>query len=131
MRRYIKPAKEMVLALSKLDSEFIQDKNKVNYKELQDNVNEASELSDNYREMLYDLLNIYHTSVTTRLNDIMRVLTIISVLFIPLTFIVGVYGTNFENFPEIRWKYGYFIMWSVMIIVTGFMLWYFRRKKWF
>ena len=131
MRRHIKPAKEMVLALSKMESEFIQDKNKVNYKELQDNINEASELSDSYREMLYDLLNIYHTSVTARLNDIMKVLTIISVLFIPLTFIVGVYGTNFENFPEIKWKYGYFIMWSIMIIVTGFMLWYFRRKKWF
>ena len=131
LRKHIKPAKEMILNLAKMESEFIHDENRVNYKELQDNVNEASELTDSYREMLYDVLNIYHTTATTRLNDIMRVLTIISVLFIPLTFIVGVYGTNFKYFPELEWKYGYFIMWSVMIVVTCFMIWYFKRKKWF
>lgn len=131
LRKHIKPVKEMILTLAKMESEFIHDENRMNFKELQDNINEASELTDSYREMLYDLLNIYHTSATTRLNDIMKVLTIISVIFIPLTFIVGVYGTNFEFFPEIHWQYGYFGMWTVMIIVAGFMIWYFKRKKWF
>ncbi|MBP1637776.1 MAG: magnesium and cobalt transport protein CorA [Bacteroidetes bacterium] len=131
LRRHIKPSKEMILTLSKLESEFIHDENRVNYKELQDNINEANDLTDSYREMLYDLLNIYHTSTTTRLNDIMKVLTIISVIFIPLTFIVGVYGTNFEYLPELKWHYGYYIMWCIMITIAVLMVWYFKRKKWF
>ena len=131
LRRNIKPAREMILTLAKMETEFIHKTNRVNYKELQDNINEANELADSYREMLYDLLNIYHTTATTRLNDIIKLLTIISVIFIPLTFIVGVYGTNFDYFPEIRWHYGYFAMWAVMIAVAGFMVWYFKRKDWF
>ena len=131
LRRYIKPAKEMILSLAKLESEFIHDENRMNYKELQDNINEANDLTDSYREMLYDLLNIYHTSATTRLNDIMKVLTMISVIFIPLTFIVGVYGTNFDYLPELNWHYGYFIMWGIMVVVALLMIWYFRRKKWY
>ncbi len=131
LRKNTKPAKEMIIALVKSDSEFIKDENHIHYRELQDNINEASELSDSYREIVYDQLNIYHTLISSRLNDIMRTLTIISVIFIPLTFIVGVYGTNFEYIPELTWTFGYFAMWAVMIIITIFMLWFFRRKKWF
>jgi len=130
LRRHIKPAREMILNLTKMDSEFIHDENRIHFRELQDNVNEASDLSDSYREILYDQLNIYHSSMSTKLNDIMRVLTVFSVIFIPLTFIVGVYGTNFENLPEVHWKHGYFLMWGVMVLTTATMLWFFRRKKW-
>jgi magnesium transporter len=69
--------------------------------------------------------------MSTRLNDIMRTLTIFSVMFIPLTFIVGVYGTNFDNLPELHWQNGYFIMWAVMVIVAFVMFLFFRNKKWF
>ena len=130
LRKYIKPAKEMIINLAKMESEFIHDENHVHFRELLDNINEASELSDSYREILYDQLNIYHSSMSTKLNDIMRILTVFSVIFIPLTFIVGVYGTNFENVPELHWPHGYFIMWGVMILTTMAMLWLFRRKKW-
>ena len=130
-RKNIKPAKEMILNLTKLDSEFIHDENTVHFRELQDNINEASELTDSYREILYDQLSIYHSSMSTKLNEIMRVLTIISVIFIPITFIVGVYGTNFINVPELHWQHGYFIMWAVMLFTTLGMLWFFKRKKWF
>ena len=131
LRKNIKPAREMILNLVKLESEYIHDENRIHFRELQDNINEASELSDSYREILYDQLNIYHSSMSTKLNEIMRVLTVFSVIFIPLTFIVGVYGTNFENLPELHWQHGYFIMWGVMLVATLVMLWYFRRKKWF
>lgn len=131
LRKNIKPAKEMILNLAKIESEFIDEGNRMHYHELQDNINEAVESSDSYREVLYDQLNIYHTMMSTKLNDIMRVLTVFSVIFIPLTFIVGVYGTNFEYIPELHWQHGYFIMWGIMIIATLFMLWFFRRKKWF
>lgn len=129
--RYIKPAKDMLMSLVKLDSDFITTKNDKHYKELQDNINQAVDLLDYYRELLYDELNIYHSSMSTRLNDIMALLTIFSVVFIPLTFIVGVYGMNFDNIPELHFRNGYFIVWCVMVVVAGAMLLYFKRKKWF
>lgn len=131
LRKNIKPAKEMILSLVKLESEILQLENRFHFKELQDNITEAGELSDSYREILYDQLNIYHTIMSTRLNDIMRTLTIFSVMFIPLTFIVGVYGTNFHYLPELSWHNGYFIMWAVMVVVAFVMFLLFRRKKWF
>ena len=131
IRKSIKPAREMILNLIKMESDYIHEENHIHFRELQDNINEASDLTDSYREILYDQLNIYHSSMSTKLNEIMRVLTIISVIFIPITFIVGVYGTNFDNFPEIHWKHGYFIMWAIMLLTTLGMLWFFKRKKWF
>lgn len=131
IRRNIKPAKEMVLNLTKLDSDFIEEHNEVHYKELLDNINLAIETSDSYREILSDQLNIYHTTVSSKLNDVMKFLTIFSVVFIPLTFIAGIYGTNFEYVPELSYKYSYHIMWAVMIIIAALMMLYFKRKKWF
>lgn len=130
LRKNIKPAKEMILALSKMESEFIDESTYIHFKELLDNINHATETSDSYREILSDQLNIYHTTISSRLNDIMKFLTVFSVIFIPLTFIAGVYGTNFENLPEIHFKYSYFIMWGVIISVAIGMLIYFKKKRW-
>ncbi len=130
-RRHTRPMREMISNLVKLDSDCIHDENSFHFRELQNNIKEATDISDTYRETLYDLMNAYHTTVSTKLNDIIKVLTIISVIFIPITFIVGVYGTNFEYFPELKWKYGYFIMWGIMIIIAVGMLWFFKKKKWF
>jgi magnesium transporter len=130
VRKSIKPAKEVILTLNKMESDFIKPENKIHFRELQDNINEAIELADSYHEILYDLLNTYHSSVSTKLNEIMRVLTIISVIFIPITFLVGVYGTNFDFIPELHFRYGYAFLWLVMILTSLFMIWFFRRKKW-
>lgn len=129
--RYIRPAREMIIGLVKSESDFIAPVNEKHYKELQDNINQAVELLDYYRELLYDELNIYHSSMSTKLSDIMALLTIFSVIFIPLTFIVGVYGMNFDNIPELHWRYGYFIVWGVMLLIAIGMLWYFKKRKWF
>ncbi|HHV86075.1 MAG TPA: magnesium/cobalt transporter CorA [Petrimonas sp.] len=131
LRVDIKPAKEMIMGLMKLDTDLIQEDNEKHYKELQDNINQAVDLLDYYREVLYDELNMYHSSMSTKLNDTMTVLTIFSVIFIPLTFIVGIYGMNFDNLPELHWKYGYFVVWGVMIAVVVGMIWYFKKRKWF
>lgn len=131
LRMDIKPAKEMIMSLVKLDTELIQQENEKHYKELQDNIHQAVDLLDYYREVLYDELNMYHSSMSTKLNDTMKLLTIFSVIFIPLTFIVGVYGMNFDNLPELHWKYGYFLVWGVMLLTVGVMIWFFRKKKWF
>lgn len=130
LRKNINPAKEMILSLTKLESELISDGSDVHYKELLENINHATESSDSYREILSDQLNIYHTTISSKLNDIMKFLTVFSVIFIPLTFIAGIYGTNFDNVPELHYKYSYFIMWGVMVVVAMGMLHYFRRKKW-
>lgn len=130
LRKNIKPAREMIFNLSKLDTEFISDETQIHLKELQDNISQASDVSDSYREILSDQLNIYHTTISTKLNDIMKFLTVFSVIFIPLTFIAGIYGTNFEYLPELQFKYSYFVMWAIMVIVAIGMLLYFKRRKW-
>ncbi|WP_296705918.1 magnesium/cobalt transporter CorA, partial [Algoriphagus sp.] len=130
LRKNIKPAKEMIFSLAKMETDLIEDETDIHFKELQDNISQASDTSDSYREILSDQLNIYHTTISSKLNDTMRFLTVFSVVFIPLTFIAGIYGTNFENVPELSFKYSYYIMWGVMISIAIGMLLYFRNKKW-
>ena len=130
LRKSIMPAKEMIFTLAKIDSDLIEESTDIHFKELQDNISQASDSSDSYREILSDQLNFYHTALSSKLNDIMKFLTVFSVIFIPLTFIAGIYGTNFDFVPELHLKYGYFIMWGVMILVVIGMLFYFKRKKW-
>jgi magnesium transporter len=130
LRKSIKPAKEMIFSLAKMESEFITESTYVHFKELQDNISQANESSDSYREILSDQLNIYHTTISAKLNDIMKFLTVFSVVFIPLTFIAGIYGTNFDHLPELHFKYSYFIMLGIMFIVAISMLLYFKTKKW-
>ncbi|RRO20122.1 magnesium/cobalt transporter CorA [Flavobacteriaceae bacterium 14752] len=131
LRKSIKPAKEMIFSLAKIESDFISESTIVHFKELENNISQANDASDNYREILSDQLNIYHTTISSKLNDIMKFLTVFSVIFIPLTFIAGIYGTNFEHIPELSYKYSYFIMWSIMIIIAVGMLLFFKKKKWF
>jgi len=130
LRKNINPAKEMILSLSKMESEIIHESTDIHLKELLDNITYATETADNYREILSDQLNVYHTTMSTKLNDIMKFLTVFSVIFIPLTFIAGIYGTNFDVVPELQYEYSYFIMWGVMAILAGGMLIYFKKKKW-
>ena len=130
LRKSIKPAKEMIFSLAKTESDFITESTYVHFKELEDNISQANDASDVYREILSDQLNIYHTTISSKLNDIMKFLTVFSVIFIPLTFVAGIYGTNFEYVPELSYKYSYFIMWGVMIVLALLMLYYFRKKKW-
>ena len=85
---------------------------------------------ETFRDMLSGMLDIYLSSVSNRMNEVMKVLTIIATIFIPLTFMAGVYGMNFRFMPELEWKYGYFVVWGVMIAVGASLLVYFRKKKW-
>jgi magnesium transporter len=130
LRKNINPAREMILALTKMESDYIGESTEVHMRDLLSNINQAIESSDSYREILSDQLNIYHTNISARLNDIMKFLTVFSVIFIPLTFIAGIYGTNFDVVPELHYKYSYFIMWAVIIAVATGMLIYFKKKKW-
>ena len=130
LRKNIKPAKEMILSLSKMESDLLHESTGIHFDELQANINQANDSSDNYREILSDQLNIYHTTISSKLNDIMKFLTIFSVIFIPLTFIAGIYGTNFDVVPELKYQYSYFIMLAIMLAIAIGMLFYFRQRKW-
>ena len=130
IRKSVRPAREAIMQLSKLDSELINDQTIPFLKDLQDLITHAAEVIDTYRDMLSDQLNLYNSVMSNRMNDIMKVLTIFAAIFIPLTFIAGIYGTNFEYLPELKFKYSYFIFWGVMLAVAGVMLIFFRKKKW-
>jgi len=131
LRKNIIPAKEMIVNLSKVESEFIDDDRKeVHFKELVDNISQATDSTNSFREILSDQLTIYHTTISSKLNDTMRFLTVFSVIFIPLTFIAGIYGTNFEVIPELHFEYGYYMMLGAMVVVAVGMLIYFKRNKW-
>jgi len=118
LRKTVRPAREFMLQLSRLDSDLIHDETVPFLKDLLDLASQAVDVIDTYREMLSDHLNIYNTGVSNRLNEIMKVLTIFSAIFIPLTFIAGIYGTNFDNLPELHYRYSYFIMWGVILAVS-------------
>jgi magnesium transporter len=80
--------------------------------------------------MVSGMLDIYLSSVSNRMNEVMKVLTIIATIFIPLTFIAGIYGMNFVNMPELQWPWGYFVVWGIMIVIFIGMLIFFKRKRW-
>ncbi len=129
--KVVRPARDAILQLCKSENEFIYPQRS---ERLINNVSElvwiASDSSENYRIILNDQMNIYHTNVASRLNEMFRILTVFSVIFVPLTFIAGIYGMNFEFIPELSYQNAYFILWGVMILVALAMIFYFRRKGW-
>ncbi len=130
LRKVIRPAREACLQFSKSDSILVSKKTQPFLKDLDGLASLAAESVETYSDILSDQLNIYQSSVSNKLNDVMKILTIFSVVFIPLTFIAGIYGTNFEYLPELQYHYAYPIFWGVMISVALGMLYYFRKKKW-
>jgi magnesium transporter len=131
LRKSIRPAREAITQLARLDTELIDTKTIPFLKDLEDLITQASEAIDTYREMLSDQMNLYNSALSNKMNDVMKILTIFAAIFIPLTFIAGIYGTNFEYLPELHFKYSYFIFWGVIVIVAVSLLIFFKRKKWF
>jgi magnesium transporter len=130
MRKSVRPVKEIMTHLMKSDSKYIHRKTHAFINDLDDLVTQAMEAVEIYYTMVSDQLTVYHTNISNRVNDVMKVLTIFASIFIPLTFIAGIYGTNFDYLPELHFKWAYFAMLGVMLCTAGVMLMYFRRKKW-
>jgi magnesium transporter len=130
IRKSVRPAKEFITKLPRLESEFIREETKPFLNDLLDLITQATEAIDTYREMLSDQLNIYNSSVSNKMNDVMKILTIFAAIFIPLTFIAGIYGTNFEYLPELHFKYSYFIFLGIIVTIAIGMLFFFKRKGW-
>jgi magnesium transporter len=130
LRKNIFPLREVLNALQRNDLPIISENTRFYVKDVYDHTIQIMDSIDTYREMLSSILDIYMSSVSNRLNNVMKTLTIIATIFIPLTFLVGVYGMNFQHMPELQWKYGYFLIWGIMIATAGLLLLYFRRKGW-
>ncbi|CAF0953539.1 unnamed protein product [Rotaria sordida] len=131
-RRVISPLKEIINRLQKEEeTQIIKESTIIYLKDLFDHVVQVTDTIDIYREMLASFIDFYMMLNSNAMNEVVKTLTIISTIFIPLTFIVGVYGMNFHNMPELHWKYGYFVVLSVMVLLTIIMLVWFKRKKWF
>lgn len=135
LRQVLWPQREVVGHLAREEHDLMPDEVKVYFRDCYDHAVQALEVSENFREMASGLLDIYLTSLSHRLNDVMKVLTIISTVFMPLSFLAGVYGMNFDssqrwNMPELHWPYGYVAFWAVSVVAVLSMLRLFRRKGW-
>ncbi len=131
LRQSIWPLREVINNLLHNGYEMIEASSRIFFRDVYDHTVHVVETIETFRDMLSGMMDIYLSSVSNRMNEIMKVLTIISTIFIPLTFIVGVYGMNFDRMPELHWEHGYLYAWLLMLGVTSGMFIYFRKKKWF
>ena len=130
LHKAVWPLREVVGSLQRRDSPLIQDATVIYLRDLYDHTVQVVDTMETLRDMLSGMLDIYLSSVSNRLNEVMKVLTIIATIFMPLSFIVGWYGMNFKNMPEYDWRYGYPGVLLLMATIVGGMMFYFRKKRW-
>lgn len=137
LRRAVWPQRDAINSLLRDGNELISDEVRVFLRDCYDHIIQILDMVETYRDLASNLTDIYLSSVSNRMNEIMKTLTVISSIFIPLTFIVGVYGMNFNpdkspfNMPELNWYWGYPVTWAVMLTVGAGMIFFFWRKGWF
>ncbi len=129
-RKSVWPLREVVSTLERGESELIKESTRIYLRDVYDHTIQVIDTMETFRDMLSGMLDLYLSSISNKMNDVMKVLTIIATIFIPLTFIAGLYGMNFEYMPELKWRWSYPIVLIVIAVIGIFMLFYFRRKKW-
>ncbi|MBP1751605.1 MAG: magnesium and cobalt transport protein CorA [Geobacteraceae bacterium] len=130
IRKSVWPLREVIAALERGDTSLISDSTRVYLRDVYDHTVHVIDTLETFRDMVSGMLDIYLSSVSHRLNEVMKVLTIIATIFIPLTFIVGVYGMNFKFMPELEWHWGYPALLLFMLGIVAGMMVYFRKKRW-
>lgn len=130
LRKSVWPLRDVVSFLQRDESKLIKKPTKLYIRDVYDHTIQVIDSVETFRDMVSGMIDVYLSSVSNRMNEIMKVLTIFAVIFIPLTFIVGIYGMNFEYMPELKWRWGYRFIWLVIITVGGSMFIYFKRKRW-
>ena len=131
VKKTIWPTREVMSSLQRSDHVLIHEGTKMYFRNIYDHTVQIIETLESLRDLTSGMMDLYVSAVSNRMNEIMKVLTIFSAIFIPITFLAGVYGMNFKIIPELRWDYGYYAFWGVTVIITVIMLFYFKRKKWF
>jgi magnesium transporter len=130
LHKAVWPLREVLAALERRESPIIQEATTPYLRDVYDHVVQVIDSVEIYRDMLSTMLDLYLSSVSFRLNEVMKVLTIIATIFMPLTFIAGVYGMNFKFMPELEWHYGYPTSLLVMLGIGVLMICFFKRKRW-
>ncbi len=131
LRKSFHPFKEQIQKLANATNPLIKESTLPFFNDIRDNVLYIADELDETKETLESLTNLYFARLSQKSNEIMQFLTIVTAIFIPLTFLVGVYGMNFKYMPELSMKYGYYIVWGIMVVVAVFLVIYFKKKKWF
>ena len=130
LRKSVWPLREVISSLERGESSLFAEATLLYLRDVYDHVIQIIDTVETFREMASGMLDIYLSSVSNRMNEVMKVLTMISTIFIPLSFLVGLYGMNFDFIPELHWKWGYAMVWGIILIIVIGMIVYFRRKKW-
>ena len=130
LRKSVWPLREAISFLERGDSHLLHDSTRLYFRDVYDHTVQVIDTVETYRDLLSGMLDLYLSSISNRTNEVMKFLTVIGTIFMPLTFLVGVYGMNFKHFPELEWQNGYFILWGFMIALALLMVAYFRRKHW-
>jgi magnesium transporter len=125
------PLREALNKIIKNESGFIEDRSVKYYSDVYDHVIHLIDSLDTYKDLTSTMMDLYMNTINYRMNEVMKLLTIITTIFIPLSFIAGVYGMNFDNMPELRWEWGYYEVLGLMLAMLIGMIFYFRHKKWF
>ena len=131
LRKSIWPVREIMNSLQRGESKLISPEVQKYMRNLYEHTVQVMDTIETLRDTMSSLLDIYLSSISNKLNEVMKILTVISTIFMPLTFLVGVYGMNFHHMPELGWKYGYLMVWLASFIIVFVMLYFFKRKKWF
>jgi magnesium transporter len=130
LRKAVWPLREVIGYLERTESNLLDNSMGIFFKDVYDHTIQLIDTIETFRDTLSAMLDIYLSSISNKMNEVMKVLTIIATLFMPLTFLAGVYGMNFTHMPELKWEFGYLIFWILIAVTTVLMLIYFRRKKW-
>jgi len=130
LRKGIWPLREVISGLERGESSLFKEPTRIYLRDVYDHTIQVIDTIETFREMVSGMLDIYLSSISNRLNSVMKVLTIIATIFMPLTFLAGVYGMNFKYMPELEWKWGYPFIWLVMVGIGVWMLLYFKKKRW-
>jgi len=130
LRKSVWPLREVISALERGESPLIKESTQIYLRDVYDHTIQVIDAVETLRDTLSGMLDIYLSSISNRMNEVMKVLTIIATIFIPLTALAGIYGMNFQYMPELGWRWGYPMVWFTMIVIGALMLVYFRRKKW-
>ncbi len=130
LRKSVWPLREVISGLQRDESALIQESTEVYLRDIYDHTIQVIDTIETFRDMISGMLDMYMSSVSNKMNEVMKVLTIFAAIFIPLTFVVGVYGMNFDIMPELHWQWGYLIIWVIIILVAFSMIIYFKQKKW-
>ena len=131
LRRIITPQREILNRLSRGDFPQIQPDHRIYFRDIYDHVVRIQDLTESIRDIIFGTLDTYLSVTSNRLNEVMKALTIVSTVFLPLTFFAGLWGMNFEFMPEIHWKYGYLMAWAVFISLLGIMVYIIKRRRWY